>query len=139
MHNHPESKIYLSEERIVRNILPRSLVNSSGATLRNTTESSYAAVVRNFSKGAKVRDNIEGYVKTDTRKILKGSPFPLKTNVPLLRSTETSESSWASRCTVGKADLGISFMSASTAIRTCPQLRRSTNTNGDVLRERSQT
>ena len=112
-------------------------MTSSGAMLSSNQESSYAAGARDSSKGAIARDDIEGLVKTDIRKILKDSPCPSETDVPLLRSAERSESAWASQFTAGKADLHIAVTSASTAGRTFHQPRRNAITNGDVLRGRS--
>jgi hypothetical protein len=85
------------------------------------------------------REVIGGLVKAASNESSRGSPIPSKTNAPWLRSTEPSESSWASRCTAGKGDLGIFITFASTAGRTFHQQRRSATTSGDVLRGRSQT
>jgi hypothetical protein len=93
MHYHLDSKNYLSEERRGRDILPRSLETISGATLSSTTEFLYAAAARNFLKGAKVRDNIERFARASINESLRGSPILSETDVPQLKSAETSEPS----------------------------------------------
>jgi hypothetical protein len=131
-----DSTIKIPQERRGRSIQQRSHVSISGAMLK-TLESLYVEDARKGLRGALTRNCTEKHVKVPINESLRGSLIPSETNAPLLRSAGRRESAWASRCTAGKGDPGISITSASTARRICPQLRRSTSTSGDVLRGRS--
>jgi hypothetical protein len=73
MLSHSDSKIYLSEERSGRNILPRNRVTTNGAILLTLClVSLYAAVARISLKGAKARDNIERNARTSIDQSSRG-------------------------------------------------------------------
>ena len=120
------------EERRGRDILPRSLVESSGSN----TESSYVAAAKKLSNSAIERRNTERYARASINQSSRGSPIPSETDAPRLRSAGKRATSWASKCTASKAGPGISSTSLSTAARTFPQPTRSATTNGDALRGR---
>jgi hypothetical protein len=129
-------KVYPPEGGGGRGILPRSLVSINGAIL-STPVSSYAAGARIFFKHAIEQEVTERSAKASINQSSRGSPGPSEIDVPLLRSADRIEFSWASQFIGSKADRGISATSASSAAKIILQPKRSTNINGDVLRERS--
>jgi hypothetical protein len=135
---HADSITKIPRERRGRSIQLKSHVSINGATLM-TLESLYVAGARNPLRDALKLNVTEGLVKAASSESSRGSPIPSKTDARLLRSAGRIESSWDSRYTAAKADLSITTIYASTAIRIIHQLRRNTNINGDVLRGRSQT
>ena len=127
------STIEIPHVRSGRDILLISRGSISGAMLGITLASSYAAAARNPSISVIARHDTGRFAKASTNESWRGLPIPSKINVPLLRSAERLASSWASQSMAGKADPGISAMSASTATRIFPKPRRSANTNKDAL------